>query len=64
MLDESPQAQQYYSDAFGVYAPLIHDPGQHQAWPGQSQTYSVEGCNAELRHYLARLKLGHIRLRW
>ena len=55
MLDESPQAQQYYSDAFGVYDQLIYDPGQHQALPDKSQTYSVEGCNAELRHYLARL---------
>jgi IS1 family transposase len=55
MLDESPQAQQYYSDAFGVYAQLIYDPGQHQALHNKSQTYSVEGCNAELRHYLARL---------
>jgi insertion element IS1 protein InsB len=55
MLDDSPQAQQYYSDAFGVYAQLIYDPGQHQALPDKSQTYSVEGCNAELRHYLARL---------
>jgi insertion element IS1 protein InsB len=55
MLDESPQASQYYSDAFGVYTRLIYDPGQHQALPNKSQTYSVEGCNAELRHYLARL---------
>lgn len=55
MLDESPQAQQYYSDAFGVYAQLIYDPGQHQALPDKTQTYSAEGCNAELRHYLARL---------
>ena len=55
MLDETPQAQPYYSDAFGVYAQLIYDPGQHQALADKSQTYSVEGCNAELRHYLARL---------
>ena len=55
MLDQSQQAQQYYSDAFSVYGQLIYDPGQHQALPDKSQTYSVEGCNAELRHYLARL---------
>ena len=55
MVDESPQAQQYYSDAFGVYDQLIYDPAQHQALPDKSQTYSVEGCNADLRHYLARL---------
>ena len=55
MLDESPQAQRYYSDAFGVYGQLIYDPGQHRALSDKSETYSVEGCNAELRHYLARL---------
>lgn len=55
MLDERPQAHQYYSDAFAVYTQLIYDPGQQQALPDKSQTYSVEGCNAELRHYLARL---------
>ena len=55
MVDESPQAQQYYSDAFGVYDQFIYDPAQHQALPDKSQTYSVEGCNADLRHYLARL---------
>ncbi len=55
MLDRSPQAQQYFSDAFGVYSRLIYDPGQHQALSDKSQTYAVEGDNAELRHYLARL---------
>jgi IS1 family transposase len=55
MRDERPQAQPSYRDAFGVSAQLIYDPGQHQALPDKSQTYSVEGCHAELRHYLARL---------
>jgi len=55
MLDESPQAHRYYSDAFGIYTQLIYDPGQHRALADKSETYSVEGCNAELRHYLARL---------
>ncbi len=55
MLDRSPQAQHYFSDAFGVYARLVYDPGQHRALSDKSQTYSVEADNAELRHYLARL---------
>lgn len=55
MLDASPQAQQYYSDAYSLYETLIYTPGQHQGLPDKSQTYSVEGDNAELRHYLARL---------
>ena len=30
-------------------------PGSMQALPNKSQTYSVEGDNSDLRHYLARL---------
>jgi IS1 family transposase len=55
MLDSSPQANYYYSDAFATYDTLIYYPGQHQSLPNKSQTYSVEADNAELRHYLARL---------
>ena len=55
LLDTSPQASQYFSDGFSVYKTLIYDPGQHQAVSDHSQTYSVEGGNADLRHYLARL---------
>jgi len=55
MLDRSPQAARYFSDAFGVYARLVYDPGQYQAMSDKSETYSVEADNAELRHYLARL---------
>ena len=55
MLDRSPQAAQYYSDGYTLYEALIYAPGQHQAVPDKSQTYSVEADNAELRHYLARL---------
>ena len=55
MLDRSPQAQYYYSDAFSTYDTLIYYPGKHQALQDKSQTYSVEADNAEFRHYLARL---------
>ncbi len=55
LLDRSPQAKQYYSDAFAVYDTLVYYPGRHRALPDKSQTYSVEADNAELRHYLARL---------
>ena len=55
ILDGSPPATDYYSDAFNVYQALVYYPGHHQALADKSQTYSVEGDNAELRHYLARL---------
>ena len=54
-LDQVPQARWYYSDAAPVYDGLLYYPGIHQAMWDKSQTYSVEGDNAELRHYLARL---------
>ena len=55
ILDQMPQATQYYSDALPTYAALIYYPGRHTAMYDKSQTYSVEADNAELRHYLARL---------
>ncbi len=55
LVERSPQAAQYYSDAFALYERLVYYPGHHDVAPGKSQTYSVEGENADLRHYLARL---------
>lgn len=55
LLDASPQAVWYYSDLFATYRTLIYTPGTHTPMPDKSQTYRVEGVNAELRHYLARL---------
>jgi len=55
ILDQAPQATYYYSDALPIYAALIYYPARHRAMPDKSQTYSVEGDNADLRHYLARL---------
>jgi IS1 family transposase len=55
MLDRSPQADQYYSDAYTLYQALLYTPGRHTAVSDKRQTYSVEADSAELRHYLARL---------
>jgi IS1 family transposase len=46
----------YFSDDCPTYRYLMY-PGRraHQVAPGKSQTYTVEGTNADLRHYLARL---------
>jgi len=55
MLDNSPQAVWYYSDLFAGYRALIYTPGTHTPMPDKSETYRVEGMNAELRHYLKRL---------
>jgi len=54
VIDAAPHAENYFSDAFLTYRELCWW-GAHQAMYDKSQTYSVEGDNAELRHYLARL---------
>ena len=54
LLDDRVWAARYYTDAFNLYLSAVY-PGIHQALNDKSQTYSVEGDNAELRHYLARL---------
>ncbi len=55
LVDDAPQALIYFSDGFPTYDALIYKPGVHLSLPDKSQTYSVEGGNADLRHYLARL---------
>ncbi len=55
MVDEAPKARRYYSDAFDAYDRLWYHGGAYEVSQGKTDTYSVEGDNAELRHYLARL---------
>ena len=55
IVDHAPKAKWYFSDAFDVYASLWYHWGRYAISEGKSDTYSVEGNNAELRHYLARL---------
>lgn len=55
MLFESVQGHDYYSDNFEAYKTVLYSPAIHHAMDNKSQTYSVEGDNADLRHYLARL---------
>jgi insertion element IS1 protein InsB len=55
MVDDAPQAAYYFSDLFASYRNLIYSPGRYTPIPDKSETYRVEGDNAELRHYLARL---------
>lgn len=52
---KAAQAQWHYSDLMASYKKLLYYPGKHTPMPDKSETYRVEGMNAELRHYLARL---------
>ena len=55
MVDEAPKAKWYFSDGFDAYSHLWYHFGRYEVSEGKNDTYSVEGDNAELRHYLARL---------
>ena len=55
MVDDAPQAILYYSDLLATYRNLIYTPGIYTPMPDKSETFRVEGDNAEIRHYLARL---------
>ncbi len=54
VIDRAPPPTAYYSDAALFYRELSYW-GAHTSMYNKSQTYSVEGVNADLRHYLARL---------
>ena len=55
ILHEIVQGNAYYSDLFSGYQTAPYWLAIHYPMPDKSETYSVEGDNAELRHYLARL---------
>ena len=56
LVDQSPRGRWYYSDLMASYKKLVYYPGKHIPMPNKSETYRVEGVNAELRHYLSRLQ--------
>jgi IS1 family transposase len=56
VIDQVPRScRQFYSDGLNTYPTLLYYDAKHEALPDKSQTYSVEGSNAEIRHYLGRL---------
>ena len=54
VIDTSIKAENYYTDSFLMYQDLSYW-GNHTMLKDKSETYAVEGANADLRHYLARL---------
>ena len=55
VVDHAPPARAYYSDGFSTYQALVYGEAADMSMRDKSQTYTVEGGNADLRHYLARL---------
>ena len=52
-LERTPQAKQYYSDAFPAYDTLYYG-APYEMRTDKQETYSVEAVNADLRHFLKR----------
>ena len=56
LVDAAPKAKRYFTDGNLTYNDLIYPgPERHRVAPGKSEMHNVEGVNADLRHYLARL---------
>jgi IS1 family transposase len=55
LVDFAPKAKLYFSDGLEAYASLWYHGGYYEVSDGKRDTFSVEGDNSELRHYLARL---------
>ena len=54
LVDSSPKADHYYSDAYSAYSEICYE-GKHTSLKNKSQTYTVEGVNSDLRHYIPPL---------
>jgi len=52
IVDNSPPADMYYTDGYLGYIDVVY-PGRHiRNVHDKSNTYTVEGVNADLRHYI------------
>lgn len=56
MVEAAPPAKMYYSDGYLGYVDIVY-PGEYvRNVRDKSDTYTVEGVNADLRHYIAMLR--------
>ncbi len=55
LVDNSVKARQCYSVAYLAYAEVRYE-GAHASLKNKSQTYTVEGVNSDLRHYIPPLR--------
>lgn len=54
LVDKSVKAKYYYSDSYSAYSEILYH-GKHTSLRDKSQTYTVEGINSDLRHYIPAL---------
>jgi len=52
VVDAAPYAEQYSSDGYNGYTNVIYPGAYTQNTRDKSDTYTVEGVNADLRHYI------------
>ena len=55
LVDRFVKARQYYSDAYSAYSEVCYE-GAYTSLKNKSQTYTVEGVNSDLRHYIPPLR--------
>ena len=55
LVDSSSKANKYYSVSYPAYSEILYDD-LHSYLIYKSQTYTVEGVNSDLRHYIPALK--------
>ena len=55
LVDSYLKATKYYSDSYPAYSEILYD-GLHTSLKNKSQTYTVEGVNSDLWHYIPALK--------
>lgn len=56
IVDDGPEAEKYCTDGYVGYLDVIY-PGRHvRNMRDKSDTFTVEGVNADLRHYIPLLK--------
>ena len=55
LVDNSPKASKYYSDAYPVYSEIYHE-SLYISLENKNQTYTVEDVNSDLRHYIHALR--------
>jgi IS1 family transposase len=55
LVDTARQGRFYSRDLFALYRGVVYYPALYTPMPDKSETHRVEGDNAEIRYYLARL---------
>ena len=56
MVDRSPPAQNYYTDGGAVYLDVMFWGRHRRNIHSKSDTYIIEGTNADMRHYIGGLR--------